>query len=234
MGVLVVQSYLCQQSSPPRSSDSLTRSVCGQNSNQNPIVGFVLRVDLRERTEDTPRLTTGTKGIQDEKGIVPQPVEDTAAAARQVDHVVSVATDLGDAPGDEHGRVGVALLGRREPVADAPHEEQTRGNLQDRGRQRGAEEPERDVEDLEDRERLHPFRVVAEGFVDVRGPDEREQEHGSPEDAGPERRGKGVVGYQAGGTRRVSMWEGLWGVVEELLARGDRGCFSTLHCGCVG
>jgi len=66
------------------------------------------------------------------------------------------------------------------------------------------------VHDLEDRERLHPLRVIAERFVDVRRPDEREEENCAAEDSGPQDGGNGVVGYQAVlRTCWVSMLTGL-------------------------
>jgi hypothetical protein len=119
-------------------SKELTRYVDEKYSLQGP---SKLRPQLPRRFNrliDEEALATNTEGVQHVEGIIPQPAEELGLEAAQGEGEVRVADDLGDAPGDQHARVGQTGSQAGEDVDDGPYQQQTAGDLHSGGEDRRA------------------------------------------------------------------------------------------------
>lgn len=146
------------------SHEEHTWNIDDQNSNQEVLEQ---RVDLRSRAqslEDEGALAGDTDRIEDVEGIIPQPGPPRRhRVPRQGNGEEPVANNLRDTPSTDTAEVGIITqLGlvlhannitaeRRE---DAPHDQQSTGDLHSSGQERSAHEAHHAVEDFKEGEGL--------------------------------------------------------------------------------
>ena len=85
---------------------------------------------------DEPAFAEDTNRVEHKEGVVAQPSKELGLKTGQREGEEGVANDLGDGPGDEHGRVERRESEEGEHVDDGPDEEEARGDLHKRSEQR--------------------------------------------------------------------------------------------------
>ena len=98
-----------------------TRRIRSQNPDKDPVQNLIVRPRLAKGTVDAKRLTASAHRIQDVKCVVSQPGQERWCSANNAGYIIAITADLGDPPGEEHGRVKERVLGFFEGVADTPH-----------------------------------------------------------------------------------------------------------------
>lgn len=195
-----------------------TWRIRNQNRNQHPIIIRIKHLRLSQGLVDTPSLAPRTHRVQHEESIIPQPRQEPRGAAHDVGHVVAVTVHLGHRPSNEHAGVGQRHLRGFEEIGYAPDEKDTRGDLDDCCEEGATQEAcwgvglvtyfvsstgdsgwkweytENNVHDLQQRQRLRPFSILADTGVDILTARRRKCEDGAAEDTEPKKAGDGVVG----------------------------------------
>lgn len=87
---------------------------------------------------DEPAFAEDTNRVEHKEGVIAQPSKKLGLKTGQRESEEGVADDLGNGPGDEHGRVERRESEEGKHVDDGPDEEEARGDLHKRSEQRSA------------------------------------------------------------------------------------------------
>lgn len=144
------------------------RHVRGHGHHKEKRIVHAEIVGLWESLVDHVELGGDSQRIHDEEEVVSEPLQLGWHAAGQVEGVVVVSDYLGDAPGHMDSQVGwrVVALGERKHDPDADDDQQSRGHLHDSGHERGSDDADGRMDDLQNSQAL-----------DGRGPLVRELKH---------------------------------------------------------
>jgi len=110
-----------------------TGNVYGQDGIENVRLDGVAQGRGDGGEVDEGALAGDADGVEDEEGVVAQPGLGGGLPAGQREGEEGVANDLGDGPGDEHGRVEGRCGEEGEGVDDGPDEEEARRDLREGG-----------------------------------------------------------------------------------------------------